>query len=243
VSLHLNPGGEQFRGDDGSADPAVAEALARHGEGEGSEHAVLEALAASRLLVPVVAVLTEASQDGAEKTSEMALPTLIGQDGRPAIIAFTCVASLVRWRADARPMPAEADRVWRSAVAERAAVVIDVAGPVPFVVEGTRLNALAAGQPPPQPDEDPDVHAVVEAILADEPLIAGARLGPPIAGAELHVQLLIAPGSQRTVQRVAERAVQRAAQQTAGRVSAALAHRFRRGIEFSAATVEADPGS
>jgi hypothetical protein len=117
--MHLSPGGQQFRDDDGSADPAVAEALARFANGEGDEHAVLVALAASRLLVPVVAVLAEASQDGAEKSSEMALPTLIGQDGRPAIIAFTCVASLARWRADARPMPAEADRVWQSAVAEQ----------------------------------------------------------------------------------------------------------------------------
>jgi hypothetical protein len=227
--MHLSPGGQQFRGDDGSADPAVAEALARFGAGEGSEHAALVALAASRLLVPVVAVLTEAEasadgQDGVEKNSEMALPTLIGQDGRPAIIAFTCVASLGRWRADARPMPAEADRVWRSAVAEQAAVVVDVAGPVPFVVEGARLNALATGQPPPQSDEDPDVHAVIEAVLAAEPTVVGARLGPPVsADLDLHVQLLIAPTGEDAVQRTAEQ------------ISAALAQRLRRGIEFSAA--------
>jgi hypothetical protein len=239
--MHLSPGGQQFRDDDGSADPAVAEALARHAAGEGSEHAALAALAASRLLVPVVAILAEAGQDGAEKSSEMALPMLIGQDGRPAIIAFTSVASLARWRADARPMPAEAGRVWQSAVAEQAAVVVDVAGPVPFVIEGARLNALAAGQPPPEPDEDPDVHAAIAAVLAAEPLVAGARLGPPVTGglaatdppatapaggppADLHVQLLLAPGGEGAVQRVAEQ------------ISAVLAHRFRRGIEFSAAT-------
>ena len=225
--MHLSPGGQQFRDDDGSADAAVAAALTRYGTGEGSEHAALAALAASRLLVPVVAVLAEAGQDGAEKSSEMALPTLIGQDGRPAIIAFTSVASLARWRADARPMPAEAGRVWQSAVAEQAAVVVDVAGPVPFVVEGARLNALAAGQQPPQPDEDPDVRAAIGAVLAAEPLVAGARLGPPVAAQEdmdLHVQLLLAPGGEGAIQRVAER------------ISAALAPRFRRGVEFSAAT-------
>jgi hypothetical protein len=225
--MHLSPGGQQFRGDDGAADPVVAQALVRFGAGEGSEHAALAALAASRLLVPVVAVLTEAGQDGAEKDSEMALPTLIGQDGRPALIAFTSVASLARWRADARPVPAEAPRVWQSAVAERAAVVVDVAGPVPFVVEGARLNALAAGQPPPQPDEDPDVHAAIEAAIAAEPLVVGARLGPPVSAesdADLHVQLLLEPGGESAVQHVAEQ------------ISAALADRFRRGIEFSAAT-------
>ena len=225
--MHLSPGGQQFRGDDGSADPAVADALARFGTGEGSEHAALTALAASRLLVPVVAVLTEAGDDGAEKNSEMALPTLIGQDGRPAILAFTCVASLTRWRADARPMPAEADRVWRSAVAEQAAVVVDVAGPVPFVIEGARLTALATGQLPPRPDEDPDVHAAIEAVLVAEPVIQGARLGPAVRpDVDLHVQLLLTPGGEHAVQPAAEQ------------ISAALAHRLRRGIEFSAAIVE-----
>jgi hypothetical protein len=268
--MHLSPGGQQFRGDDGSADPAVAEALSRFGNGEGSEHAALTALAASRLLVPVVAVLAEAgevgeageaggdgeagesgegggggavgrgsggggekSRGGGEKSSEMALPTLIGQDGRPAIIAFTCVASLARWRADARPMPAEADRVWRAAVAERAAVVVDVAGPVPLVIEGARLDALAAGQQPPQPDEDPDVHAAIESVLAAEPMAVGARLGPPVAAGtkmDLHVQLLLAPGGEPAVQRTA-------VQRTAEQISAVLARRFRRGVEFSAAIV------
>jgi len=230
--MHLSPGGQQFRGDDGSADPAVAQALAGFGAGQGSEHAALAAVAASRLLVPVVAVLTQADADGAEKNSEMALPTLIGQDGRPAIIAFSSVASLARWRADARPMPAEADRVWQSAVAERAAVVIDVAGPVTLVVEGARLNALAAGQPLPQPEQDPDVHAAIEAAIASEPMVEGARLGRPAGtDADLHVQLLMAPGGEQAVQHAAER------------ICAALAPRFRRGIEFSAALVHPErPG-
>jgi hypothetical protein len=232
MSMHLRPGGQQFGGDDGSANPAVVDALTSFGTGQGSEHAALVALAASRLLVPVIALLTEADEDGAEKSSEMALPTLIGQDGRPAIIAFTSVASLARWRADARPMPAEAGRVWQAAVADNAAVVIDVAGPVPFAVEGARLNALAAGQPPPRPDEDPDVHAVIESVLAAlaevaGPTVEGARLGPPTApGADLHVQLLIAPGGEQAIQPAAER------------ISAVLAGRFRRGVEFSAGVLK-----
>jgi hypothetical protein len=225
--MHLSPGGQRFRGDDGAVDPTVAEALEKFRAGEGSEHAALVALAASRLLVPVVAVLTEAEEDGTEKNSEMVLPTLIGQDGRPAIIAFTCVASLAAWRADARPMPAEADRVWQSAVAERSAVVIDVAGPVPLVVEGARLAALAAGQTPPQPAEDQDVRAVIEAVVAAEPMIEGARLRPTVSpDVDLHVALLIEPGGEAAIQRTAEQ------------ISAALAQRLRRGIEFSAATAK-----
>jgi hypothetical protein len=54
VSL-LGGGKSPFHADDGSADPRAAGALAAFGSGQGSEHAALTALAASRLLVPIVA--------------------------------------------------------------------------------------------------------------------------------------------------------------------------------------------
>src|SRR5919201_2025896 len=47
VSGHLNPGGQQFRDDDGAADPRVAPALAAYQAGPGSEQAALAALAAA----------------------------------------------------------------------------------------------------------------------------------------------------------------------------------------------------
>jgi SseB protein N-terminal domain len=184
VSGHLNPGGQQFRGDRGAAEPPVTAALAAYQAGQGSEQAALTALAASRLLVPVVAVLADgaAATDGTpakgDKDSEMMLPTLIGRDGRSAVLAFTGVDALARWRPNARPVPAEADRVWRAAVADACAVVIDVAGPVPLAIEGARLAALAAGQPVPPPHEDPDVRADVQAAVAAEPAIAGFTLAP-----------------------------------------------------------------
>jgi hypothetical protein len=192
----LSPGSghEQFRGDDGSADPVVRQALDAYAEGQGSEYAALRALAASRLLVPVVAVLNETDETGTrEKSSEMALPTLIGADGRPAIIAFTSAETLARWRPDARPMPAEADRVWQAAVAEKAAVVIDLAGPVQLVVEGARLEALASGEPPPVPYEDPDIHALIAEIIAGYPAITGVRIGPGSTefAANLSIELLV----------------------------------------------------
>jgi hypothetical protein len=143
----------------------VAGALAAYARGTGSEHDALQAVAGARLLVPVVAVLTEATQAGTEKESEMALPTLIGGDGRKALIAFTGTETLSRWRADARPVPVPARLVWEAALSEAAdAVVIDVAGPVPLAVEGARLRALARNQPPPLPHEDPDIHAEVAAV-------------------------------------------------------------------------------
>jgi SseB protein N-terminal domain len=225
VSRHLNPGGQQFRDDNGAADPRVAQALAAYVAGEGSEQAALVALSAARLLVPVVAVLSDgsASPQG-DKNSEMVLPTLIGQDGRAAVLAFTGLDALARWRPDARPMPAEADRVWQAAAADGSAVVIDVAGPVPLAVEGARLAALAARQPVPPPHEDPDVHAAIAAAVAGEPAIASFSLGPGrTGGTDLAVTLHTVPA--RAQDRAA--AVNRAA---AG-IGAGLGSRLRRGIE------------
>src|SRR5271154_5830181 len=166
VSGHLKPGGQQFRDDNGAADPRVAAALAGYQAGRGSEQAALTELATARLLVPVVAVLAGGSAgevaDG-DKNSEMALPTLIGRDGRPAGLAVSRPDPLARWRPDARPVPAEAGRVGRAAVADGCAVVIDVAGPVPLAVEGARLAALAAGRPVAPAHEDADGRAQVEA--------------------------------------------------------------------------------
>jgi len=163
-------------GDTGGADPAVTEALAAYKAGEATELAVLTAVAASRLLVPVVAVLAEASADGTEKETEMALPTLIGNDGRKAVIAFTGTDTVKRWRADARPVPVPATRLWPAVAAEQAdAVVIDVAGPVPLVVEGARLAALASGALPPPAHEDPDVRAQVTAVTPDFTLEPGGQ--------------------------------------------------------------------
>ena len=221
MSGHLNPGGQQFRDDDGAADPRVTAALAAYHAGQGSERDALVALSAARLLVPVIAVLADGSAAEGDKNSEMVLPTLIGQDGRPAVLAFTGLDPLARWRPNARPVPAEADRVWRAAATDGCAVVIDVAGPVPLAVEGTRLAALAAGQPVPAAYEDGDVRAEVEAAIAAEPVIAGFSLAPS-QQVDLAVRLHLSAGDWRP-------AVNQVARNIAGR----LAGRLRRGVEFS----------
>ncbi|MEV0197573.1 SseB family protein [Nonomuraea sp. NPDC050691] len=135
--------------DDGRAAPALAAVLASYQEGTAGAADVLAALTGARLLVPVVALLTESEvgEHGLrqEKESEMALPKLVGKDGREAVLAFTGTDALTRWRPDARPVQATTPQVCQAATHERAAaVVVDVAGPVPFVIEGEVLEALAA---------------------------------------------------------------------------------------------------
>ncbi|HXP21204.1 MAG TPA: SseB family protein [Streptosporangiaceae bacterium] len=253
--LGISGGDPSFRDDDGSADPSAAVALAAFAAGEGSEHAVLTALADGRLLVPVVAVLAEqiarsgSAQAGpggpggqhrdtdlagqAEKTSEMAMPTLIGIDGRRAVPAFSCLESLRRWQADARPVPVAARLVWRAACEESCAVVVDVAGPVPLAVEGARLAALARGGAAPLPQEDPDVREAVAAVLAGELAVAAFRLGPGDADRDLTIGLVMAPdGAGCDIPELAQR--------VGDAVMARLGSRLRRGIAIALGSPQAD---
>ena len=231
--------GPGYPDDDGSADPGAAAALADYAAGQGSEHAVLTALARTRLLVPVVAVLTEQEEAPArrggggrplrrDKTSEMALPTLVGADGRHAVIAFTGMEALARWRADARPVPVPAARVWQAGLEEASAVVVDVAGPVPLAVEGARLAALAEGRPVPHPHEDPDLLAAARTAAESEPLIGAITLGAGQTGTDLSVAVTLSegcapagPGVQEAIQRVVET------------LASAAGGRLRRGLEVA----------
>lgn len=237
----LITGGLGDPADRGDSDPEVAEALSAFAACQGSEHAALAALAGSRLLVPVVAVLAEAvgtaGQPGPgdaarpgrhlrrEKVSEMALPTLVGSDGRLAVLAFTSLQSLTAWRRDARPVPVPAHQAWQAGVQEASAVVIDVAGPVPLAVDGARLAALAEGRPPPLPHEDPDVRALADAALASEPLIAGFALLPGTSGSDLAIQVTLVHG-HGPGHALAQAAIQRAVQH----IVAGGGGRVRRGI-------------
>ncbi len=238
-----NADGRQRSGDEGGADPMVAAALSAYAAGTGSEYAALTALAGSRLLVPVVAVLSneshEADAAGAdaagEKVSEMALPTLVGRDGRAAVLAFTCLGSLTRWRPDARPLPVPAQRVWQAGIQEAGAVVIDVAGPVPLAVEGARLAALAGDGRAPLPHEDPDVRAAAEEALAGEPLITVGRLAEPADGSDVALQVMLAAGCDAAL---AGAAVRRA---VAGLMTA-MGGRFRRGVGVAVVEAGRTPG-
>ena len=81
-----------------------------------------------------------------DKTSDMATALLTGLDGRQALLAFTSLDTLAAWRPDARPVPVAAALAARSAVQEgAAALVVDVAGPTTYVVEGRLLEGLARG--------------------------------------------------------------------------------------------------
>jgi hypothetical protein len=140
-----------FAGDDGSVPPEVTAALAAYDEDPAAGHrTALAALQTTRLLVPVVAVLGEVEHDeqglAHDKSSDMATVLMQGRDGRMALLAFTGTEPMRRWNPEGRPVPVSVPDAARAAVHDGAdALLVDVAGPVRFVVEGDDLRALADG--------------------------------------------------------------------------------------------------
>lgn len=128
-------------GDDGRADPRWEAAYA--------DPADVEALlrAGVRLLVPIVAVPDEVDPaTGADKSSHMASVSLVQADGRRGLLAFTGIETLARWDRDARPVPVSSHDVAAAALEEGAdGVLVDVAGPVRFAIDGELLAELARG--------------------------------------------------------------------------------------------------
>lgn len=207
-------------GDTGAPDPNVAALLDAFRKGECGEHAVLAAIADSRLLVPVVAMLAEANEDGTEKETEMAIPTLVGNDGRTAVLSFTSLDTLKRWRPDARPVPHPATKVWEAAMAADGVAAIDIAGPVTLIIEGARMRALANDEPLPPPHEDPDIRDAIAEIAARDERITGFTLEPGSPGRDLAVRLRGEPLDHESLN------------QLGAALARALGARLRRGIEI-----------
>lgn len=139
-----------FADDDGAADPTVAAALAAYAADRDRYAEALAAVAGSRLLVPVVAVLGEVEHgpDGLarEKDSDMAVVLTTGSDGRRALLAFTSTAAMAAWDPAARPVPVTATLAATAALQEQAsAMVVDLAGPATLVVEQAHLHRVAQG--------------------------------------------------------------------------------------------------
>ncbi|MFJ9432343.1 SseB family protein [Streptomyces sp. NPDC101490] len=196
-----------FSDDDGTADPRLTEALAAWALDRTAHGPVLEALGGARLLVPVVAVLGEVETDEnglrREKTSDMAVPTLTAGDRR-ALPAFTSTASLARWDPAARPVAVPLHQALQALAHEKAdTLVLDLAGPVPYQVTGPALLALAEGRSSTDPLADPAVREAVRAVVAADPAVLRAHLGPGAADGTLALVLAGDGSPAEAAQRVA----------------------------------------
>src|SRR5690606_6586289 len=136
--------------DDGSADPALLDALLRFRSGEGSQVAVVDAFRSARVLIPLIA---EKGDEGigptglaVDKTQELSIVTAAAPDGRKVQPVFTSVTAMQKWDAAARPIPVESVRVALSASAEDTdLIVLDPTSETEFVIRRPAVWAIAQG--------------------------------------------------------------------------------------------------
>ncbi len=226
-----------YGSDDGSADPRLSAALDAWAAERtpANEGRVLEALKEARLLVPVVAVLGEVETDEnglkREKNSDMAVPTLKAGD-RTALPAFTSTQALALWDPAARPVAVPMQQALRAAAHEKAdTIVLDMAGPVAYELPRRALYALAEGRTSTDPLTDPAVSAAVRAVVAAEPSVVRAHLGPGASDGTL--ALVLEPGAEPAA----------VAQRIAGVLAAdeTLRARLVRGLDLALLPAEATP--
>lgn len=171
--------------DIGAADAVLAASLAEWSAepGPATVARVHAALLDARLLVPVVAgsiTGADAGQYSSSDLGSMSLPTILGRDGRVALPAFTSLDALARWPERARPVPVAAVDVLRAVISQAcSALLLDLAGPVSFVVEGQALDDLAAGYVPVIEAEDATLAA--RTVAGGLPLVAPTMLPDPEA--------------------------------------------------------------
>ncbi|WP_262424175.1 SseB family protein [Brachybacterium sp. Z12] len=143
-------------GDDGSVPAELAAALSAHSSGldPDREHLVA-ALAAARVLVPIMAVATETGTTAhgltGDNGADMAMVSITAPDGTTVLPLFTSVAALSAWRNDARPVPVVAPQAAQAAVQEGCtALLLDPATPSeeggPILLPRSVLWALAQGR-------------------------------------------------------------------------------------------------
>lgn len=138
-----------FAGDDGSADPQLLIALNLNSQMPSAltESSIINALSTARLLVPVVAQVDSLNEDGSEKDSHISQVTFKSADGRIGLPAFTSLQALNDWDPSARPIPQWAKAIALTCVKSNLdALLIDMASPHRFAVQGLSLMQLASQQ-------------------------------------------------------------------------------------------------
>ena len=153
-----------FDGDDGSAPPALAQALSLWRESRSGEamNALIEALRASRVLVPLLADAGDIglTPEGkkVEKTQELSIVTVEGPDGLPVALMFSDVSALTTWRSDARPVPVEATKVAAWVLDDQMArAVLNAGSESECVIRRGGIVSLLSGEPYTLPVDDPAV--------------------------------------------------------------------------------------
>lgn len=198
--------GTGFDDDTGEADAHLRALLARGVDTPDREKDLVAAVAAARLLVPIVAVAADTvphPDSGllTDAASDMAAVTLTAPDGARALPVFTGVESLAAWDPKARPVPVTAQRAAQAAVQEGChVIVLDPPAPgqqrpgnATYALRSSMVWALAMAREWIPAHADPQVAGAVAAAVATEPAVLGHGLSAAADGA-LQVELELAAG-------------------------------------------------
>lgn len=193
-----------FAGDDGSADAALEAALGGFRAGTADEAAVVDALRAARVLIPLIA---EKGEEGVgptglavDKTQELSIVTVAGPDGRTVLPVFSCVATMSAWDSAARPIPVAGLRAAMSAASDGTdLLVIDPGSPSEFVVRRPAVWAMAQGVSWAPSFRSDEVMLALRESIAPEAVVREVSTAPGdpharLRGPELVVTLHLNPG-------------------------------------------------
>lgn len=142
-----------YAGDRGDPDAAVRESLHRAaaaGPDEATSYLrAVAALCGARLLLPLVAIGDDRPDQGGDgaRAGDLAAAMVTSAGGATGLLGFTGLDALRAWNPAARPVPCTLDEL---AVTAREsgcqAVLVDLAGPAPLVIEAGLVAELAAGR-------------------------------------------------------------------------------------------------
>ena len=195
-------------GDDGSADPALLDALIAFRDRDGDPVAVVEAYRTARLLIPLIA---QKGDEGVgphglvvDKTQELSIVTVAAPDGRRVLPVFTSVAAMGRWDASARPVPADGVRTAVAASADDTdLIVIDPGSKTEFVLRRPAVWAIAQGIAWEPSFTSPEVFAGLQESVGGELAVIDLSVesGDPagrLRGPELVVRLELIHGLEQS---------------------------------------------
>ncbi|MEO8528364.1 MAG: SseB family protein [Pseudolysinimonas sp.] len=190
--------------DDGTADARLIETVRRFRAHELGMTEVVEALAPTRVLVPLLA---ERGDEGfgahgqlVDKAQELSLVTVEGPDGRSVLPVFSSVDAMSAWNPVSRPIPVTASRAALAAASdELGAIVLDPGSPTEVAIRRTAFQSLAAATRFTPCFLDEGVLAAFLTASEWEPAVRAVQLAPGdpegrLAGPELIVHLTLEAG-------------------------------------------------
>ena len=137
-----------YAGDRGEPDQLVRTLLGAAGNSRDDYLRAVAALCTARFLLPVVAFGDDAGDSpDPNRHAEIRTTLLATPDGSSGLPVFTGLDALLAWKPEARPVPCRLDEVAATALEVGAvAVLVDVAGPAPLVIEAGLVADLAGGR-------------------------------------------------------------------------------------------------